>query len=154
MSNSMFYVTRQITILPVDESVNEHPIKIETKKLEDTMSYIPPVKEVEFDWSESLGNIISKVEAGECQAELAYLTLHEVPGLEIYYDVKTGFATVHYNGFQIRGHLLAARKYKVVIMHTEYIPTLCDMMDKPFDEVIKYADALNNRRSIHKSQKG
>ncbi len=144
----MYYVNQFITIVPADENINEYPIKVSCSNLTDIKFSMPQNYEVTFNWSANLGNVIKQVDECKVQPEVAYMKIPEVPELEIYYDPKTGCATVHYNGFKKIGLLAPHREYKVLVEYEEYIPKLSDMMGKPFDEVVAYAESIRKRTSV------
>lgn len=141
----MYYVNRCITIVPADETINEYPIKVSCANLSEPEFSMPNNYEATFNWSDNLGNVIKQVDNCEVQPEVAYMQIPEVPNLEICYDPKTGCATVHYHGFKTSGLLAPHREYKVLVEYEEYIPKFSDMLNKPFSEVVAYAEYLRRR---------
>lgn len=137
----MYYFHKRITIESIEPGSNERPIVVYSEKCTKSVERMPPDEYIKFDWHHNLADAIKRVENREILPEDAYMNIPEVPHLKVYYDYKSGCAAVHYYGHAISGLLAPNRKYAVLVRYDEYVPTLEEMMSKPFDEVVKYAIA-------------
>ncbi len=136
----MYYFYKTITIESIEPGSNERPLLICREKCSMPVDRMPSDDYIKFDWHCSLADAIKRVENREMLPEDAFMNIPEVSRLKIFYDYGTNCATVNYRGRKING-LLSNHKYAVLVRYSEYVPTLEEMMNKPFDEVVKYAIA-------------